>query len=67
MIIAGGTILSSLASDRVITRLGTGKTTFFSVLTTAIALFGFSLSHSFWQVCLWAVPYGLGRGALTRR
>ncbi|MCH3920984.1 MAG: MFS transporter [Sphaerochaeta sp.] len=64
MIIAGGTILSSLASDRVITRLGTGKTTFFSVLTTAIALFGFSLSHSFWQVCLWAVPYGLGAGSV---
>ncbi len=31
---------------------------------TAAALLGFSLSGSFWQLCLWAVPYGLGAGSV---
>lgn len=31
---------------------------------TAVALFGFSISNSFWQLCLWAVPYGLGAGSV---
>lgn len=64
MIIAGGTILSSLLSGRLIHRLGTGLVTFVSVALTAAALFGFSLSHSFLQLCLWAVPYGLGAGSV---
>ena len=64
MIIAGGTILSSLRSDRLISRYGTGKVTMFSVAMTAAALFGFSFSSSFWQLCLWAVPYGLGAGSV---
>lgn len=64
MIIAGCTILSSLFSNYLTTKLGTGLITAISVLTTAIALFGFSLSSSFLQLCLWAVPYGLGAGAV---
>ena len=44
--------------------LGTGKVTAFSVATTAIALFGFSVTRSFWGLCLWAVPYGLGAGSV---
>jgi fucose permease len=31
---------------------------------TAVALVGFSTSHTFWMLCLWAVPYGLGAGAV---
>ena len=31
---------------------------------TAAALFGFSSSHSFIQLCLWAIPYGLGAGSV---
>ena len=58
MIIAGGTIVSSLASDRMTSRLGAGKVTAVSVCITAAALFGFSVSGSFWMLCLWAVPYG---------
>ena len=46
MIIAAGTIVSSLQSDRLTRRFGTGKVTAASVLMTAAALFGFSLSHS---------------------
>ncbi|MDO4634051.1 MAG: MFS transporter [Eubacteriales bacterium] len=64
MIIALGTIVSSLQSDRLTFRLGTGKVTAFSVAITAMALFGFSVSHSFPALCLWAVPYGLGAGSV---
>lgn len=64
MIIAGGTIVSSLQSDRLTKKLGTGKVTAISVAATAVALFGFSFSHSFWALCLWAIPYGLGAGSV---
>ncbi len=64
MIIAVGTIISSLQSDRLTKKLGTGKVTALSVLLTAIALFGFSISSSFWMLCLWAIPYGLGAGSV---
>ena len=64
MIISAGTIVSSLQCDRLTTRLGTGKVTAFSVLITAAALLGFSASGSFWQLCLLAVPYGLGAGCV---
>ncbi len=64
MIIAGGTIVSSLSSDRMTRLLGAGKVTAISVCVTAAALFGFSISNSFWMLCLWAIPYGLGAGAV---
>lgn len=64
MIIAGGTILSSLLSDRLTRKLGTGLITAISVMMTAVALFGFSISNQFFLLCLWAIPYGLGAGAV---
>lgn len=64
MIIAGGTILSSLMSDRLIRKLGTGLVTAISVFLTAAALFGFSVSNSFFLLCIFALPYGLGAGAI---
>lgn len=64
MVIAGGTILSSLFSVNVIRRFGTGSVTAFSVGLTAVALLGFSFSGAFWQLCLWAIPYGLGAGSV---
>ncbi len=64
MIIAGGTIVSSLLSNRVIRKMGTGLVTAVSVGMTAAALFGFSASGEFYQLCLWTVPYGLGAGAV---
>lgn len=64
MIIALGTIVSSLQSDRLTKKLGTGKVTALSVLMTAMALFGFATSHSFGMLCLWAIPYGLGAGSV---
>lgn len=64
MTIAVGTIVSSLLSDRLTLKLGTGKVTAISVATTAIAIWGFSTSGSFWMLCLWAIPYGLGAGSV---
>ncbi len=64
MIIALGTVVSSLQSDRVTRRFGTGRVTAASVALTAAALLGFSLSGSFRALCLWAVPYGLGAGSV---
>lgn len=64
MVIAAGTVVSSLLSDRLTKRLGAGLVTAVSVLMTAVALFGFSVSDSFALLCLWAIPYGLGAGAV---
>ncbi|MBE5957052.1 MAG: MFS transporter [Lachnospiraceae bacterium] len=64
MIISAGTVVSSLLSDRLTYRFGTGKLTAISVGITAIALFGFSISDSFLMLCLWAIPYGLGAGCV---
>ena len=64
MVISLGTVVSSLQSDRLTRRLGTGKVTAISVAMTAVALWGFSASSAFWQLCLWAVPYGLGAGSV---
>ncbi len=63
-IIAVGTVISSLLSARLISVLKTGGVTAISVAMTAAALFGFSLCHSFWALCLWAIPYGLGAGSV---
>lgn len=64
MIICGGTVVSSLLSERLIHKLGTGKVTLISVAMTAVALAGFSFSRAFWMLCFWAVPYGLGAGSV---
>ena len=64
MTIAIGTILSSLQSDRLTRKLGTGLVTTLSVALTAVALLGFSVSTEFWMLILWAIPYGLGAGAV---
>lgn len=64
MIIAVGTVISSLQSDRLTRKLGTGRVTALSVAMTAVALLGFSTSSSFWMLCLWAIPYGLGAGSV---
>ena len=63
-IIAAGTILSSLRSDYLTAKLGTGVVTAGSVAMTAAALWGFSVTGSFPGLCLWAIPYGLGAGSV---
>ena len=64
MIITGGTICSSLLSERLTAKLSTRGVTVASVFLSAAALFGFSVSTRFWMLCLWAVPYGLAAGCI---
>ena len=64
MIIAGCTILSSLMSERLTKRFTTRWVTIASVFLTAAAMFGFSTATAYWMLCLWAIPYGLGAGAI---
>ncbi len=64
MLIAGSTIISSLASNFLNKKLGTGRIMVISVAVTAAALFGFSVSSKFWHLCIIAVPYGLGAGSV---
>lgn len=58
------TIISSLMSDRITKKLGTGVVTAVSVLISAVGLFGYSVSDSLAMLCIWAVPYGLGAGSI---
>lgn len=64
MLISCCTILSSLKSESLNRRFGTGKITAFSVMLTALAIFGFSMSRSFYMLLLFAIPYGLGAGSV---
>ena len=64
MVISGCTIISSLLSDKLTRKFSTKIVTVASVFLTVIALFGFSFSSKFWILILFAVPYGLGAGAI---
>ncbi|MBR5136935.1 MAG: MFS transporter [Clostridia bacterium] len=64
MIIAIGTVISSLNGDKLTRRFGAGKVTAFSVSLTAFAIWGFSFSRSFPMIILFAIPYGLGAGSV---
>lgn len=64
MTIAGGTILSSLASGSVIKRWGIGKVTFISCFMTASSLLGFSFAPSLLWFMFLAIPLGLGAGSV---
>lgn len=64
MIISVGTVVSSLLSDRLTKSFGAGLVTAVSALLTAGALLGFAAADAFWMLCLLAIPYGLGAGAV---
>ncbi|MGL5694641.1 MAG: MFS transporter [Peptostreptococcaceae bacterium] len=64
MVVAGGTIVSSLFSEKLIKKFGTGKITTFSVFLTAAALIGIYFSPSFVWICILGIPLGLGAGAV---
>ena len=64
MLISCCTIFSSLKSESLNLRFGTGRVTAFSVLLTALAIFGFSMSRSYYMLLLFAIPYGLGAGSV---
>ena len=58
------TIISSLNSDKLTRKFGTGKVTLVSVLLSAIGLLGYSICSEFWMLCIFAIPYGLGAGGI---
>lgn len=64
MLISCGTVISSLFSEKIIYKFGTGMVSAVSTLLTAVALFGFSVSGNFYMLCFLAIPYGLGAGAI---
>jgi fucose permease len=64
LIISVGTVISSLLATKMIHHLGIGKVVAFSVLLTAGALLGFSMSHVPVALMLLAVPLGIGAGAV---
>lgn len=64
MLISGGTIVSSLMSDRLTRKFGTKILTVASVFLTVIALFGFSFANNFSMLIVFAIPYGIGAGAI---
>ncbi|CRZ34142.1 fucose permease [Herbinix hemicellulosilytica] len=64
MIIAGGSVISGILSNRLTKKFGAGVVTVTSVMMTAVALMGFSFSDSYILLCLWALPYGFGAGGV---
>lgn len=64
IIIAAGTVVSSLNSNRLITLFGTALVTTVSVAMTSVALLGMSFAASFPMFFLFAVPLGLGAGSV---
>ncbi|MEN2282674.1 MFS transporter [Algoriphagus sp. SE2] len=64
MIVAAGTVISSLFSARFIKRYGVATITTLSVLMTALSLLGFAYSENFIFLCLLSIPLGLGAGCV---
>ena len=64
MLSSACTIVSSLATAKLVRRWSTGRLVAASVGLTAAAILGFSACKEFWQLVALAVPYGLGAGAI---
>ena len=64
IIISCDTVLSSVISSKIISRLGTNKVSAYSTLLTALALLGFSFAPNLWVMCFWAIILGIGAGAI---
>lgn len=64
IIISCDTVLSSVISSKIISRLGTNKVSAYSTLLTALSLLGFSFAPNLWVMCFWAIILGVGAGAI---
>ena len=58
------TIISALFSPRFIRKFHTKNIVVFSIFLSIVGLFGFSFSNSYSILFLFAIPYGLGAGAI---
>ena len=64
IIVSVGTIVSSLWTPALLRLMGTGKLVFVSIALTAVASFGYGFSTTFWMMSLFAIPMGIGAGAI---
>ncbi len=64
MTISFMTIISALLSPRIMKKLQTKWIVILSILLTILGLVGFSVSGAYWMFFVFAVPYGLGAGAI---
>ena len=58
------TIVSALISPKVIKRFHTKWIVIFSIMLTVLGLLGFSISGSYAMLFIFAIPFGLGAGAI---
>ena len=58
------TIISALLSPRMINRFHTKWIVISSIVLTILGLTGFSISHRYEMLFIFAIPYGLGAGAI---
>ena len=63
-LISVGTVVSSLLSDKLTAKFSTQAIVSASVGLTAMGLLGFSFAPTFFVLCLFAIPYGLGAGSI---
>ena len=64
MAIASMTIVSALLSPRIIRKIHTKWIVVVSIGLTVVGLLGFSFASAYWMLFLFAIPYGLGAGAI---
>lgn len=64
MTISFMTIISALLSPRIISKLHTKWIVICSIILTIFGLVGFSFSSAYWMLFIFAIPYGLGAGAI---
>ena len=64
MMISFMTIISALLSPRLIRKFHTKWIVIVSIMLTVLGLLGFSVCTEYWMLFLFAVPYGLGAGAI---
>ena len=64
MTISFMTIISALLSPRMIRKLHTKWIVIVSIMLTVLGLLGFSICGEYWMLFLFAIPYGLGAGAV---
>lgn len=64
MTVCVGTVISSLLSNRLAARFGTGRVTLISVAMTSLALVGYSFAPNALMLFIMAIPLGLGAGSV---
>ncbi len=64
MTISCMTIISALFSPRLIKRFHTKWIVIVSIFITVLGLLGFSICGEYWMLFVFAIPYGLGAGAI---